>query len=121
MGKAPSRLVAIINFNQNDMKKVLFLFLSLLYTGLQGQKLYKQLMFDHTVNFFEVCDSAEAYFKDRPKGKGSGWKGFQRWKDMHLGHYYPDGRRDNIDPFFAEHAYKRFLNTHPQAKNNLTG
>ena len=103
------------------MKKLLFLFLSLLYTGLQGQKLYKQLMFDHAVNFFEVCDSAEAYFKDRPKGKGSGWKGFQRWKDMHLGHYYPDGRRDNIDPFFAEHAYKRFLNAHPQAKNNLTG
>lgn len=55
-------------------------------------------MQDLNVNFYEVCDQAETYFKSIDiKKKGSGWKNFQRWKQHFEPRYYPSGDRKNIN------------------------
>ena len=81
---------------------------------LSGQKAYKSMMDDHSINFYTVVDSAEAYFSNHQKGKGSGWKGYQRWKYLNEYKYYPSGDRSQIDPFFTEKAFENFKN------NNIT-
>jgi len=75
------------------MKKyVLGLFLltiSFSFTG-WSQRSYKDLMKDNTVNFYEVCAVADAYFETIDKhAKGSGWMGYQRWKYDNESRYYP--------------------------------
>ena len=42
-------------------------------------QLYKKMMKDNSINFYDVVRTAETHFENRDKGKGSGWKGFQRW------------------------------------------
>ena len=94
------------------MKKITLLFfvagVSLTSTA---QKTYKAMMNDNTYNFYEVCRSAETYFETHDKGKGSGWKGYQRWRNANEYKYYPDGVRSNVDPFFVENAFETFTNT----------
>lgn len=75
-----------------------------------AQPSYKILMEDNTVNFYEVCAAAEAYFATIDKdAKGSGWKGYQRWVAENESKYYPSGDRDNVDPWLAQNAYQRIL------------
>lgn len=109
------------------MKIHALLLLSLLIftTSLFAQKKYKQMMNDNNVNFYDVVKEANKYFDKIDKAKkGSGWKPFQRWVNANEYKYAPSGRRDNINPFFAENAYKAFLknnNILPQQKNSFTG
>lgn len=77
---------------------------------MSAQKKFKQLMNDKNINFYDVVKEAENYFKTHDKNKkGSGWKGYSRWKNANEHKYYPSGIRNNRDPFFAENAYKAFL------------
>lgn len=79
------------------------------FTGF-GQRSYKELMLDNSVNFYEVCAAADAYFEIHDKNiKGSGYMGYQRWKYANEGHYYPTGDRSNIDPAFVRKQYELFL------------
>lgn len=65
---------------------------------------------DVSINFYEVCDSAERYFSTIDiDAKGSGWKNYARWKNNNEYKYYPTGRRDNVDPYFKANAYNNFL------------
>lgn len=68
---------------------------------------YKKMMYDNKVNFYTVCDSAEAYFKtiDRNK-KGSGYKPFMRWKHENESKYAPSGDR-MVDHYIAFKEYER--------------
>ena len=92
---------------------VSFLLLSFVSIG-YSQRSYKELMQDNTVNFYEVCEVAEAYFATIDKDvKGSGWKGYQRWKYENESKYHPSGDRSNEDPFFVRNAYERFLADNP--------
>ena len=75
-------------------------------------------MNDPSVNFYDVCASAEAYFNTHGKEKGSGWKGYQRWKVANEYKYFPTGIRSNIDPYFTENAFKEFLDNNPKASFN---
>ncbi len=52
------------------------------------------MMYDMSINFYTVCDSAESYFKtiDKEK-KGSGYKPFMRWKHENESKFYPTGNR----------------------------
>ncbi len=52
-----------------------------------------KMMNDPSVNFFDVEKEANNYFKDKDKGKGSGWKQFQRWKYFTEQRFYPTGDR----------------------------
>ena len=98
------------------MKNILLLIvLSIFINSAYSQKKYKQMMQDNSINFYDVVIEAENYFKTHDKNiKGSGWKGYSRWKNANEYKYYPSGKRDNIDPFFTENAYQSFLE-----KNNV--
>lgn len=75
-----------------------------------AQTNYKEMMNDPSVNFYDVCAAAERYFQTHdPAVKGSGWKGYQRWRSANEYKYYPSGDRSQIDPFFASNAFKAFL------------
>jgi len=51
------------------------------------------MMNDPSVNVYVVIKKADAYFKTHPKGKGSGWKQYQRWKYYSESRYFPTGER----------------------------
>jgi photosystem II stability/assembly factor-like uncharacterized protein len=95
------------------MKKITFLVLFfLIFSFVHAQKkpltnpTYKKMMYDMKVNFYTVCDSAEAYFKERDKGKGSGYKPFLRWKFENESKYAPSGNR-MVDHFMPYNEYLR--------------
>ncbi len=88
---------------------------------LNAQKTYKQLMQDYQVNFYDACKSAEKYFESRDKGKGSGWKGYQRWRAWNESCFYPSGDRSNSDPRFAQRAFERFVKNNPLTSSFSNG
>jgi len=96
------------------MKAISILLFVLCYFTLQSQVPYKVMMEDNSYNFYEVVDAAESYFKEHPKGKGSGWKGYQRWKWANEYKYYPSGDRTQTIPDFAETSYQNFITNNPQ-------
>jgi len=105
------------------MKKIIFVTVALFYASFSfSQKEYKILMQDLKVNFYDVCKSADTYFETHDKGKGSGWKGYQRWKNANEYKYYPSGDRSQIDPFFVKNAYQDLIKNTPtaQAKSSFS-
>ena len=85
-----------------------------LSSSLSAQIPYKVMMDDNAYNFYEVVKAAESYFAENPKGKGSGWKGYQRWKWANEYKYYPSGDRTTTIPNFSEKAYQDFLSNNPE-------
>ncbi len=95
------------------MKKfyLLLLLFLLSFTGNAQKKplpnpTYKKMMYDMRVNFYTVCDSADAYFKDRDQGKGTGYKPYLRWKFENESKYAPSGNR-MVDHFMPYNEYQR--------------
>lgn len=89
-------------------------FLFALFTTF-AQRSYKELMADPSVNFYEVCAVAEVYFETIDKDvKGSGWKGYQRWRYENESKYYPSGDRSTVDPLLVKKSYQRFLADAPK-------
>lgn len=86
-------------------------------TMLTAQTNYKLMMDDMSVNYYDVVKAADTYFETHTKGKGSGWKPYQRWKELNEYKYYPSGDRSNTDPYFAENAYLDFLQNNPSTKS----
>ncbi|MCB0840560.1 MAG: hypothetical protein KDD99_28030, partial [Bacteroidetes bacterium] len=111
-------------------------FILMLVSGIAtAQPAYKIMMNDLNVNFYDVVKEAEQYFQTHPRGQGSGWKGYQRWKAENESKYYPSGDRANADHRIAEKAYQNFVNQNitestafdngwrdlgPYAANNIT-
>lgn len=83
---------------------ILLLFISIL---LAQTPTYKSMMTDMSINFYTVCDSADAYFANRDKGKGSGYKPFLRWKHENESKYYPSGNRNVVDETMPYQEYLR--------------
>jgi photosystem II stability/assembly factor-like uncharacterized protein len=93
--------------NKNILKLVLSALLLLGYTTSNAQKLsYKQMMYDMSYNFYEVVEAAERHFENKSKGKGSGWKGYERWKNENESKYYPSGNRSEIDHYLHQKQFK---------------
>ena len=86
----------------------LSLVLTLCYFAGEAQE-YKQMMDDHSVNVYDVIDAAEKYYQTHPKGKGSGWKNYQRWKHVNEANFFPSGDRSQIAPDHAWKAYYHFM------------
>ncbi|MFT5722910.1 MAG: photosystem II stability/assembly factor-like uncharacterized protein [Bacteroidia bacterium] len=107
-----------------SFKKAYLLFLSFTMSlSVFGQgKTYKYLMDDVAYNFYEVVDSAEAYFDIHGTGKGSGWKGYQRWKNENESKFYPTGDRKQAYYSGAQHSYQTLnngtVNSHAKALEN---
>jgi len=83
---------------------VLFLILSTFPISSKAQ-LFLEMMNDPGVNVYDVVQEAENYFQTHSKGKGSGWKQYQRWLYENEARYYPSGNRSNVDPYFVSEAY----------------
>lgn len=96
-----------------NAKFFLFVF-GLLSSGLiyAQEPAYKAMLHDPQVNFYDACRAAEAYFDTVDKhAKGSGWKGYMRWRANNEFKYYPDGNRANVDPYLVSKAYQNILQT----------
>jgi PKD repeat protein len=81
---------------------VLCLFISL-NVAAQTPKHIK-MMKDKKVNFFDVVKEADKYFKNRDKGRGSGWKQFKRWEYYMGQRLYPTGERTGLADLAQEYA-----------------
>ena len=75
------------------------------FSSMHAQK-YKGMMDDYSVNFYDVVKEADAYFINHDKGKGSGFKGYHRWKAENEGKFYPSGDRYNVSHSFVENGWK---------------
>ncbi|WP_027136956.1 VPS10 domain-containing protein [Gaetbulibacter saemankumensis] len=84
---------------------------------------YKRMMYDNSVNFYEVVKEAEKYFnglsKEEKSAKGSGWKGYQRWLYNNEFKYYPSGDRSGVDPFFISKSFKKNKKEHLEVSQKL--
>ncbi|NNJ56256.1 MAG: T9SS type A sorting domain-containing protein [Bacteroidia bacterium] len=78
---------------------------------------YKQMMLDNNYNFYEVVEAADKYFEINGTGKGSGFKGYQRWKNENESKYYPSGVRNNVDHYAPFKAYQEILRGIPKVRN----
>jgi len=90
--------------------------------SVSAQKLYKEMMQDPSYNFYEVCKEADKHFTQNGMGKGSGYKGYQRWKNENESKFAPSGVRSNVDPRFVAKAYRKFLsnqNTTDHSSRNI--
>lgn len=71
------------------------------------------MMHDPAFNFYDVCEAADIYFSTHDKGKGSGWKPYQRWKAENESKYYPSGVRSNTTANFAGERFTAFKSQQP--------
>ena len=91
-------------------------------TNPKVEKTYKAMMYDNSINFYTVIEEAEKYFSTIDRNvKGSGWKGFQRWKSLNEYKYYPSGDRSEVDPNFAWKQYQLFLKGNSNGNKRLFG
>lgn len=98
------------------MKKFLFL-LGLFGVQFVWSQDWRDMMYDNSYNFYEVCAAADKYFETHDRDvKGSGWKAYQRWRDLNESKYAPTGDRSQIDPLHVEKEYQRFLKQNIQPK-----
>lgn len=75
------------------------------------------MMGDNMYSIYDVVEEAEKYFEGRSKGKGSGWKNYQRWLYENEHKYYPSGDRSSVDPYFVVNSYNNFLRNNSAARS----
>ncbi len=68
---------------------------------------YKEMMNDYSYNYYDVVAKAEGHFKNNGTGKGSGFKGYMRWKNENESKFFPSGDRSKVSPFFIEESYNK--------------
>ncbi|MEL6536580.1 MAG: 3-coathanger stack domain-containing protein [Bacteroidota bacterium] len=104
-----------------------FLTILLLCLAIQGighSQIYLDIIEQSTTkNFQEIVDQVEAYYQNRDKGRGSGYKQFKRWEYYHSSRLSADGKvidvsQRNLDEFYyyQEQVTK---NTAGRGENNL--
>jgi len=77
----------------------LFLFCVVIFTYGQGHEptpKFVKMMKDPKVNFYDVQKEFKNYFKNRDKGRGTGWKIFKRWEYLMESRLFPTGERTNL-------------------------
>lgn len=93
-----------------------FLFLLFFCLTLQAQR-YKEMMDDTQHNVYDVIKAGATYFKGREKGKGSGWKQFQRWIIDNEPVFFPTGDRCNYKADLPYLLGKQKLTAHNLKKS----
>ena len=93
------------------------IFLATSFISFGQLKSYKTMMLDNNYNFYEVVEVADKYFEVHGTGKGSGYKGYQRWKNENESKYYPTGVRNNVDHYAPFKAYQEILSGIPDVRN----
>ena len=86
---------------------ILFLVTGLFSIRVSAQSIsYKEMMNDTKYNFYEVVDAANAYFDTNGREEGSGWKGFERWRNENESKFYPTGVRSDVDFYQVSKQYQ---------------
>lgn len=81
---------------------------------------YLQMIDEGTHQVSEVIAAAEAYFEDKDKGRGSGYKQFKRWEYMALRLQNADGYLRTIEQNLNElEEYNSFLNETADTRESL--
>jgi photosystem II stability/assembly factor-like uncharacterized protein len=86
---------------------LLLVMLAALPAGLFAQP-FRTMLYDNRINVNEVIRVADAYFAEVGTGKGTGYKGFQRWRYEYERRFYPSGDRSQFNPRQAWTAYRAF-------------
>lgn len=106
----------------NTFKTISIIIIALFISeSVSAQKKYKEMMQNPSYNFYEVCKEADKHFAENGKGKGSGYKGYQRWRNENESKFAPTGDRSNVDPRFVAKAYKKFLATQSNTESSTRG
>ena len=91
------------------MKTIYFYLLFILFlipTFSNAQQWY-EYMEDENMNFYDAVHKIELYFKNKDKGKGSGYKQFKRWEyEMS---FHIDSLGNRINPEQEYESYKQFM------------
>ena len=104
------------------MTKKLFMLVALFtgFTTVNAQE-YLEMIEAETYTVQEIIDNGEAYFADRDKGKGSGYKQFKRWEYMAVRTMKEDGRLPSITDVLAEvESFNAYLNETSENRQVLT-
>lgn len=97
-------------FKTSDSKFLMMILLVCAALVGYGQEVsYKEMMQDNQYNYYEVVKAADLYFETHGTGKGSGFKGYNRWKAENESKYAPSGDRSNVDPYLVDKAYKEIV------------
>ena len=104
------------------MKTVkLLIILALVFCNKIHSQKYKDMMNDHSVNFYDVIKEAEAYFKTVDiHAKKSGYKKFRRWYSNNEYKYYPSGNRLSVDHALPEKAYQKYIENNKKSLAKTT-
>ncbi|MFC2110264.1 LamG-like jellyroll fold domain-containing protein [Bacteroidota bacterium] len=78
---------------------------------------YKEMMDNPNHNVYTVIKKGNEYFKNREKGKGSGYKQFQRWIIENEDRFYPTGDRTNFRVLEAFEIKKKEKLNHKKTSN----
>ena len=81
---------------------------------------YKKMMADNSYHFYEVVDAANTYFDIHGRGKGSGWKNFERWKNENESKFFPTGERHTVDFYLPQKEYASILAKQSHLKNKTS-
>ena len=100
--------------------RLTILIIFLITSNIHSQALYKYMMHNDSFSVYEVMEEAERFFSTRDKGKGSGWKGYQRWKHNTESRFFPSGDRINHNPYQAQIAFQQFLENTSTQKTTST-
>jgi hypothetical protein len=95
----------------------LFLLLTLISASSYSQK-YKQMMDDFSFNVYDVVKEANLHFDKVGRGKGTGYKSYQRWLKKNEMAFFPSGDRRKFNPYVMVDAYKGIKRL--QSSNNRT-
>lgn len=94
----------------------LFLIISFLFPTLfANAQNWVEKMDDPAVNFKQVQQDFNAFWKDKSIGKGKGWKAFKRWEWFMEPRVYPSGDRTEMMQAFSTYHQQ---NTNRQQKMN---
>lgn len=96
---------------------ILILFLLISTTCFSQSPHYRDLMRDESVSIPDVMAAAEIWFSTHPTGKGSGFKGYQRWLMQNMNAYGTSGERRGTNPYLAYEILADF--TQQQASSQL--
>lgn len=84
----------------------------------QGEPDYIEKMADPSVNFYEVQESFNNFWKDREVERSQGWKQFKRWEAFIEPRVYPDGERP--DPSILFNQYQNSVQSNSSNLGNWT-
>lgn len=94
------------------IKNLLFSLAFVVFASVNAQITdYQQMINEGTFSVQEIIDAGEAYFENRDKGKGSGYKQFKRWEYMALRLMDENGYLPSLDQNLDELArFNAYLN-----------